>query len=297
MEGFKKLFRRTEDKDGYSRAPLMASILAGLSDALIMPVTGKDPNYLGNIRQIDDDIYARKVEAQKAEQDRLRAEYDQTLKLNQLGQQGEKMMRDAGAESADRELRKRQLDIDEMYKKGVISNQRNEILRSNIKDLEDYDTIYGLARTKDDAKKLKDATELKEAFDSKLSEMIQLREKHGGGEIWNREDVSRGKQLATDTLLLYKDLAKLGVLSKSDERLLNKVIPEDPLAYSFVPGQDPILSNLKKFKGSAEQDFQTRLNTRLRNPSSAKIPAPPLTKLGKDGKTYKKVEGGWEQVD
>jgi hypothetical protein len=247
--------------------------------------------------QYDQDQYKNYMDREKFDADNKSQEYDQTLKLNQLGQQGEKMMRDADAEAADRAIRERQLDIDEMYKKGMLGVNREEARRSNIKDLEEYDTTYGLARTKDDAKKLKDAQELKGAFDSKLTEMIDLRKKHGGGEIWNREDVSRGKQLATDTLLLYKDLAKLGVLSKSDEKLLNKVIPEDPLAYSFAPGQDPILSNLEKFKAGAEKDFETRLNTRLRNPSLAKIPAQPETKLGKDGKTYKKVPGGWEQVD
>lgn len=127
-------------------------------------------------------------------------------------------------------------------------------------------TIYGEARTADDAKKLKEASELKSNFDSKLQEMIDLRNKHGGGAILNREDVARGKQLSKDLLLAYKDMAKLGVLSISDMNILNKIIPDDPLAYDFIPGQDPIQSNLEKFKIDTEKDFNNRLNNRLLNP-------------------------------
>jgi hypothetical protein len=66
-------------------------------------------------------------------------------------------------------------------------------------------------------------------------------------------------------------MAKLGVLSQADENIINAIIPNDPLAYNSplaaVQGQDPILNNLKKFKGDSDNDFQTRIKTRVREGS------------------------------
>lgn len=126
-------------------------------------------------------------------------------------------------------------------------------------------TPYGIANTEDDAKKLKEAHESKQNFDSKIQEMIDLRKEYGG-EAFNREAVSRGKQLSKDLLLEYKNMAKLGVLSKSDEDIINAIIPADPLEFSIskVAGQDPILSNLEKFKSDSDKDFATRVQTRTR---------------------------------
>lgn len=129
-------------------------------------------------------------------------------------------------------------------------------------------TPYGLANNEDDAKKLKEAYESKKNFDGKIKEMIALRKKHGGGASLNREDVGRGKQLSKDLLLEYKNMAKLGVLSKSDEDIINAIIPEDPLAYNSplaaFNGQDPILHKLEKFKGDSDKDFSTKVSTRTR---------------------------------
>ena len=124
-------------------------------------------------------------------------------------------------------------------------------------------TPYGLANSEDDAKKLKEAHEAKSNFDSKIDEMIQLRKEYGG-EALNREAVARGKQLSKDLLLEYKNMAKLGVLSKTDEKIINAIIPDDPLAFSAagIVGQDPILTTLEKFRSDSERDFQTRVNTR-----------------------------------
>jgi hypothetical protein len=126
-------------------------------------------------------------------------------------------------------------------------------------------TPYGQANTPDDAKQLKEAHESKKNFDAKIQEMIDLREKFGG-ELYNREAVSRGKQLSKDLLLEYKNMAKLGVLSQSDENIINAIIPDDPLAFQFsgLVGQDPIMNNLKKFKSDSDRDFQTRVQTRTK---------------------------------
>jgi hypothetical protein len=125
-------------------------------------------------------------------------------------------------------------------------------------------TTFGEARTENDAKELKEAAIAKQKFDSSLGEMIKLREKHDGGATFNREDVARGKQLSRDLLLAKKNMENLGVLSKTDEDIVNAIIPKDPLAYDMVPGQDPILSNMKKFRDDSEKSFQEALSQRLR---------------------------------
>lgn len=159
----------------------------------------------------------------------------------------------------------------------VAAGQRNQD-RADAKaekaalDQKERTTQFGVARTPDDAKKLKDAAELKASFDSKLQEMIELRKKHGG-EVMNREAVNRGKSLANDLLLAYKDLSKLGVMSKTDENILRSIIPADPLQFNSplaaVQGQDPTLNQMEKFKGDAERDFQERLKNRLENYAGA----------------------------
>lgn len=146
--------------------------------------------------------------------------------------------------------------------------RRQELLDSkNIRleeQREEKNTPFGYARTKDDAKQLKEAAESKANFDRKISELIDLR-KQFGGEVFNREAVGRGKQLSKDLLLEYKNMAKLGVLSKSDEDIVNAIIPDDPLGFSAstLVGQDPILHKLEKFKGDVQKDFETRLANRL----------------------------------
>lgn len=148
-------------------------------------------------------------------------------------------------------------------------DKKDEISRKDAEKREGRMTTYGEARTEDDAKKLKDASAEKEKFDNALQEMVSLREKHGGGATLDREDVARGKQLSKDLMLAYKNMASLGVLSKSDQDILEKIIPADPLAYNnpiaAMQGQDPILSTMKKFKGDTQRNFESNLNQRLRS--------------------------------
>lgn len=161
---------------------------------------------------------------------------------------------------------------DRALQRDMLNAQREAQLNEKHQKQEDMlRTPYGQANTPEDAKKLKDAYESKQNFDAKIQEMIDLRQKHGGGTIMNREDVARGKQLSKDLLLEYKNMAKLGVLSQSDEKILNAIIPPDPLAYSMTPGQDPILSNLQKFKEDAARDFKTKVSTRIK-PGEAILP-------------------------
>lgn len=123
---------------------------------------------------------------------------------------------------------------------------------------------FGKAQTKEDAKILKNAVEMKSKFDRQIDEMISLREKHGA-EVLDRSAVARGRQLSKDLLLTYKNLAKLGVLSQADEAIINAIIPADPLEAnsSLLGGDDPILTQLKSFKSDSDNQFATSLNTRL----------------------------------
>ena len=129
-------------------------------------------------------------------------------------------------------------------------------------------TPYGIANTVDDAKQLKEGHLSKQAFDNKLQQMIDLRTKHEGGALFNRDDVARGKQLSKDLLLEYKNMAKLGVLSKSDEDIINAIIPEDPLQYNSplaaIQGQDPTLTRLKAFKEDSNKNFNDAISVRTR---------------------------------
>lgn len=163
-------------------------------------------------------------------------------------------------------------------------------------------TPYGLANTPDDAKKLKDAHESKQNFSAKIDELIALR-KEFGGEAANREAVARGRQLSKDLLLEYKNMAKLGVLSQADEKIINAIIPDDPLAfnnpYEMATGQDPILKNLQKFKADADKDFENRVATRVRNDGNqmaqSKAPVPqhkPGDIVKVRGKSYKVAADG-----
>ena len=151
---------------------------------------------------------------------------------------------------------------------------------------EELTTPYGVARTADDAKKLKDAGDRKDQFDRMLTEMIELRQKHGGGASLNREDVQRGQQLSKDLLLAYKDLANLGVLSKSDENILNTIIPADPLEYNILAGavgQDPTMHRMKKFKSDVEADFQHKVANRIRGGAVAQSQNPGVQKQDGSG--------------
>lgn len=154
--------------------------------------------------------------------------------------------------------------------KNVQLNAGIDAKKEQAKDLKKQEELFvpglGYAQTREDAKKLKDAVEMKGKFDSQIGEMIALREKYGA-EMWNSEAVERGKQLSKDLLLTYKNLAKLGVLSKSDEAIVNQIIPADPLEWkaASLKGQDPIMAQLKAFQQDSDEDYSTTLKTRLKD--------------------------------
>lgn len=147
------------------------------------------------------------------------------------------------------------------------------------KEADELYTPYGQARTKQGAKDLNAAYDAKRDFNARLQDMIDLR-KNVGAEVWDREAVARGKQLSKDLLLKYKDMAKLGVLSQADEKILNAIIPADPTEFSFSSfvGQDPILTKLEEFKQDSEDDFNRKVQTRIKDSSNADVQIKPSQK-------------------
>lgn len=258
-----------------------ANLMAGLNNASAM-ISG------GRYKADNSDLLA-------SNKDRA-AQIDDSQKQMAQGQQLAQKDRHAAIseylsgkkQNENMEFQKKRLEADNQYRQDNLNAQaenrkemrdhrtfltneavarKKEIDDRNLSEKEQaLQTPYGLANTIDDAKKLKAAHESKTNFDNKISEMIALREKHGGGAILNREDVARGQQLSKDLLLEYKNMVTLGVLSESDKNILDKIIPNDPLEYKMagIIGQDPILSNLKAFKGDSQRDFDTKVSTRTR---------------------------------
>jgi hypothetical protein len=185
-------------------------------------------------------------------------------------------------------------------KRQELGNKRQELQQLRIEEKQNQlQTPFGLAQTPDDAKQLKAASEEKSSFDNMIDELIDLRSKKGG-EMLDRDAVSRAQQLSKKLLLSYKNMSKLGVLSQADEAIINAIIPPDPLEFrsplAAVQGQDPILNNLKKFKEDSNFDFQQKLMNRLRQPDEAlKARNTPQTKEV-NGQMYQKTSGGWQKI-
>lgn len=190
----------------------------------------------------------------------------------------------------------KQQEIDNQYRRDALASsaadraearneRRYQAGLAKEEKIQGLQTPYGLANTTDDAKQLKDGHLSKRAFDNKLQQMIDLRTKHEGGAILNREDVARGKQLSKDLLLEYKNMAKLGVLSKSDEDIINSIIPEDPLEYNSplaaIQGQDPTLNRLKAFQADSNKNFEDGVATRTRGGLRGQLAEKPTGSTGK----------------
>lgn len=168
----------------------------------------------------------------------------------------------------DKARRLKEIEMgNERMKEGMrLDREAREKAAKEAADRKDRSTIYGVARTPDDAKKLKDASELKATLDAQINELISLREKYGA-EVVDRDAVSRAQQLAKNLLLTKKNMESLGVLSKSDEAIVNEIIPADPLQFNFsqLVGQDPTMTKLKSFRDDTNRDFQERLKNRIEN--------------------------------
>lgn len=273
-----------------------AQFIAGLGDAL----AGRSPsdsarmfqqfrqeakdNTVGDFERrkkaaIENYDVNRKLEQNKLTDDQRSRDMDVNSEESRMAQALAKKMNPNGDYSNLTASKFKEMSpvFEKMYsvEQARLARQDSAANRAESKAARDYEknqkleTTYGMARTEDDAKQLKSAAETKAKFDSQLQELINLR-KDKGVEYLDRNAVARAKQLSRDLLLGYKDLAKLGVLSQSDENILNDIIPADPLGQDWAPGQDPTLHKLEKFQGDVTRDFDSRLDQRLRDPNNQK---------------------------
>lgn len=171
-----------------------------------------------------------------------------------------------------RKVRKEERDI------AKSEREQEEKERKKKEDILARETPFGLARTKQDAKDIRDGLVEKKIFDNLVDEMIALREKYGG-ELLPSSETDRGKQLSKKALLSYKNMAKLGVLSQADEAIINAIIPKDPTEAltSLNPfSEDRVMRKLKGLKQDAEKDFQNQLKVKLEGaPEKQDAPQPP----------------------
>lgn len=115
----------------------------------------------------------------------------------------------------------------------------------------------GYAATLDDAKKAKDTIQTYKQLKENMAELIDLRQEFGG-EVINRDAVAKAKQVAALARVQYKDLANLGVLSKDDYKIIDSVIPEDPLQFDLGTTMAQLKNFDKKLDTNMSSFFITR---------------------------------------
>lgn len=153
--------------------------------------------------------------------------------------------------------------------------QRNNLLKQSIEKQDEKTKELkklmvpgiGVALTDQDAKDLKAGLEAKKQFDDRMAQLIALREQAGGGQVLDRTAVANAKRIASELRIAYKNLASLGVLSNTDYKLIDPVVPEDPTQFrdpvSALRGTDPTLDTMKSFLVDTNKDFGNKVKTRM----------------------------------
>lgn len=181
------------------------------------------------------------------------------MQLQQISSKYKGPMARENAKLLQNQISEEQAKYHDMFQMTMMSNiQKNQ---GNQNEL--FVPGYGLALTPKDSQDTKDALTSHGDLKNKLTELSALREKYGA-EKFNREAVNRGKQLSKEILLEYKNLARLGVLSKSDEDIINSIVPSNPLSFavSSLVGQDPYKSQLENLNTDIDQKMETFLHHR-----------------------------------
>ena len=131
----------------------------------------------------------------------------------------------------------------------------------------------GYASSEKDAEAAKNINQSSIAFNKSLAEAMDLR-KEFGNEVFNQDAIARGKSLSRDLLLQVKNLGQLGVLSKSDEDIINDIIPKDITKIGF--GVEAQLKEAGNFmQKRAEAFYQSR---GLKTPNKMLGITPKITK-------------------
>ena len=304
---------RRSEIEGRSRVNPLALLLTALGDTASAS-GGRGTNFTGSavdvgLQEKREDLakfdQSRKDFLQNVLSERKEGRADERTE-RQLTAQDERQERQLTAQATerekDRELEREKLVASRISARDEKANKAAEKKEEKQRKLF-IPTLGQFALTEQDSKDTKTALDKGQQFREKVNEMISLRTKHGA-ETLNREAVARGKQLSKEVLLLYKDLAKLGVLSKSDEDIINAIVPDDPLDFSIaqLAGADPVMKQLKGLKGDIDRDETNFLKSRGFDPQRRAKPAPngALTIRNKetgeifrwDGFQYKQVNNG-----
>lgn len=185
-----------------------------------------------------------------------------------------------------------QSDLDKATKEATRLRERDEKLSTEKEKDVRSRTVpgVGVALTAQGAKKIQESQQIKASLDRSLKELIEIRGSSGplgtpGGEIMDRDKVLRANNLSSAIILQYKNLAGLGVLSKSDEKILDRLVPADPTEFKpadilnsviaafggkedkLKSGEtltdDSIYNNLIRFRNDVNDDYRETVKTRL----------------------------------
>jgi hypothetical protein len=159
---------------------------------------------------------------------------------------------------------KQRIAADQALKQYEINKEQAKAAKTENKDLEKLQVgNYGIARTEKEAQEGRTAIELRDNLKSKLQEMINLRKEYGGmgGELLEREPVNRGKALAKEAQLIYKDLRTLGALTGPDLAIIEEIIPSDPLQFDIMSDTSARLENLLN---QSQKEFESKLKAKLK---------------------------------
>lgn len=140
----------------------------------------------------------------------------------------------------------------------------NEVLPDNYSpknedEMKRYIPGVGLATDPEAAKGVREDVNNFNRFNDSLSRLIELRKQYGS-ETLPTKAKGEMEMLHGKLVLAMKDMAKLGVMSDTDFKLLNNIVA-NPTSYG-----PNVLSNLEALKGRSIGEFQKSLGTRLMNP-------------------------------
>lgn len=120
----------------------------------------------------------------------------------------------------------------------------------------------GLAQTKEDRKKIVEGLENASSFNRLINEAKTIREK-SGGELFGK-DKDRLDAIQQDLTLKLKSMSQLGVMSDSDKKLLEQIIPD--ISRFDLPGRAPVNELLTKLQNESKASLAKQLQLRVNKP-------------------------------
>lgn len=153
----------------------------------------------------------------------------------------------------------------------------------------------GFKPTVDDAKKMKEAKANYDTMKSSLERLDALYKKSGTDFVG--DDAAAKEAVMTDLQLSVKNLAQLGVLSKSDIEMIEKMVPNPTSFWENTKGlfgADSYQARSKEFGDAMKNKYESAMKAHGYELNSPKVEAERKTL---NGITYEKVAGGWKRVN